>query len=606
MAAKEETNRAPLLQADLYLFPKSKSLYDVRLYEKGLHYKLKTDTTGFGEVIDIGDVVGCHVMKGRTVDDYMAYFGIYSYPYRRKLLGQSVRKRQTVTFCVSTHGTFNKNKEIADNWRTKILGQIHTGMTLIPQNKKYLILLNPFSGPGKALQLFREKIAVMLGESEMPYELIITEYANHARNIMKLLTLSEWAGVIIVSGDGLIFEVVNGLMERDDWREAIKLPIGALPGGSSNALCCALNFRAGEPYLENIVLHSTFVLLKQDIMPADLVHVENSQQKLYSFLSTCWGFVADIDIDSEKYRGIGAARFKLTALAKIIKLKQYHGKVSFLPAKPYTTCKQHTFSGKDDTHNFAAAACQTDKTWDEIYGELSNYGKDEVNPKDQSLPHTDEQSEVTKSSSVIDAEMKEQLEDINKQSAQVAAGDQFSSDRLLDVPFTGNTDHPTDELSTQNHNRGYNPTSYSPISEQDSNCGKENCNLLVGLGEKLPDNWVTIEDDFILVVASYQSHLAPDLCPCPKARFDDGMIYLSLMRSGISRTALLNILGSMDVSHQQSSYIEDIPCYAFRIEPATDEGRMTVDGELVNTEAIQGQILPKMMNLIACDECEDI
>ena len=32
------------------------------------------------------------------------------------------------------------------------------------------------------------------------------------------------------------FQVVNGLMEREDWEAAIKVPIGMLPTGSGNAL----------------------------------------------------------------------------------------------------------------------------------------------------------------------------------------------------------------------------------------------------------------------------------------------------------------------------------------------------------------------------------
>ena len=34
-------------------------------------------------------------------------------------------------------------------------------------------------------------------------------------------------------------------MERDDWEEAIKMPLTALPGGSGNALACSLNYYAG-------------------------------------------------------------------------------------------------------------------------------------------------------------------------------------------------------------------------------------------------------------------------------------------------------------------------------------------------------------------------
>ena len=34
-------------------------------------------------------------------------------------------------------------------------------------------------------------------------------------------------------------QVINGLMEREDWESAIKTPIGMLPLGSGNALCAA-------------------------------------------------------------------------------------------------------------------------------------------------------------------------------------------------------------------------------------------------------------------------------------------------------------------------------------------------------------------------------
>jgi len=40
-------------------------------------------------------------------------------------------------------------------------------------------------------------------------------------------------------------QVVNGLMDRPDWKDAIKFPIGCLPGGSGNALSCAISYSAG-------------------------------------------------------------------------------------------------------------------------------------------------------------------------------------------------------------------------------------------------------------------------------------------------------------------------------------------------------------------------
>ena len=42
-----------------------------------------------------------------------------------------------------------------------------------------------------------------------------------------------------------ILQVINGLMSRPDWQDAMKLPVGCIPGGSGNALSCAINYSAG-------------------------------------------------------------------------------------------------------------------------------------------------------------------------------------------------------------------------------------------------------------------------------------------------------------------------------------------------------------------------
>ena len=37
-----------------------------------------------------------------------------------------------------------------------------------------------------------------------------------------------------IPGDGIVFEVFNGLMKREDHAEAIKIPLAIIPGGSGN------------------------------------------------------------------------------------------------------------------------------------------------------------------------------------------------------------------------------------------------------------------------------------------------------------------------------------------------------------------------------------
>jgi sphingosine kinase len=59
-----------------------------------------------------------------------------------------------------------------------------------------------------------------------------TKYQLHAKEIVRSMDVSKYDGIVCVSGDGILVEVVNGLLEREDWKTAIKLPIGMVPAGS--------------------------------------------------------------------------------------------------------------------------------------------------------------------------------------------------------------------------------------------------------------------------------------------------------------------------------------------------------------------------------------
>lgn len=39
----------------------------------------------------------------------------------------------------------------------------------------------------------------------------------------------------------LSIQVINGLMDREDWEQAIRTPLGILPGGSGNALAASVH-----------------------------------------------------------------------------------------------------------------------------------------------------------------------------------------------------------------------------------------------------------------------------------------------------------------------------------------------------------------------------
>ncbi|XP_078610113.1 sphingosine kinase 2-like [Branchiostoma floridae x Branchiostoma japonicum] len=336
-----------ILQDDLTVFPHSKTAYRVQLTREHIQYA-RTQGKPRERRILLSDVVGCHCLRGRHESDSAAYFCIYAYPLRKKVItGDWTRHRVCTTFRVKTTDDHSENHAQAERWRIAVkcllaghsIGpQTALEARLLPPSPRLLILINPFGGQGKAQQIFRERVVSMLGESDISFNMVVTERSGHAHDLMRDLEVSQWSGVVVVSGDGLIYEVINGLMDRPDWEEAIKMPIGLIPGGTGNALCCSVNYLLDEPFESaDQVLHSTFVLCKSVVSgssyPMDLVSVQTKSSRIFSFLHISWGFISDIDIGSEKYRYLGDARFFVGLVQRLFDLRKYPGHVSYLPVK---------------------------------------------------------------------------------------------------------------------------------------------------------------------------------------------------------------------------------------------------------------------------------
>lgn len=163
---------------------------------------------------------------------------------------------------------------------------------------------------------------------------IMTERAGHAYDIVnKDLKQGDYDGIVTVSGDGLIHEVVNGLYRRNDCLQLMSsMTIGFIPGGSANGLVKAVLHRSGEEYS---VESAAFVVGKGRQIKMDLTEIdaEYQREKIYSFLCVFWGILADCDINSEVIRCVGPARFTLWGIYRVMCMKRYAGSVFYTGSK---------------------------------------------------------------------------------------------------------------------------------------------------------------------------------------------------------------------------------------------------------------------------------
>ena len=67
----------------------------------------------------------------------------------------------------------------------------------------------------------------------------MTTHGKHAQEAVAKLSLDEYDAIVVLSGDGLVHEVLNGYASHAEPAKAFRMPISPIPTGSGNGL--ALN-----------------------------------------------------------------------------------------------------------------------------------------------------------------------------------------------------------------------------------------------------------------------------------------------------------------------------------------------------------------------------
>ncbi|KAI9339299.1 ATP-NAD kinase-like domain-containing protein [Obelidium mucronatum] len=195
----------------------------------------------------------------------------------------------------------------------------------IPPRKPIFMFVNPFGGVKEAVKIFDSVILPMLETAGIPYERKDTEFMGQAEKIMQTIDVTKYSAFISVSGDGVLHEVINGMMSRRDWRAARLVPVGTIGAGSSNAM----NANLGHHFPAYGVLS----IIKETTRPMDLISCtfHKSKKVVYSHLNMAWAYIADLDIESDQFRWIGREKTTLSALNRLIRLRKYRAHVGILP-----------------------------------------------------------------------------------------------------------------------------------------------------------------------------------------------------------------------------------------------------------------------------------
>lgn len=320
-------------------------------------FQAKASFAGHQRVSDARLSLGTHELtihapKGsdnNTTPIQVPYSCIYGYETSTdKATGENYKNKVIVHY-VAFSGPDLRNPSAAKRTTAQLLFErtedadrfIQTARDLgaFPTPRRILLLVNPNGGVGKAKRISDTVVKPMLQHSGLTVKEQYTEYGRHAVDIASKVNLDEVDSLVVVSGDGVLHEVINGLLSRPDWDRARKKSIGIVPAGSGNAIAASLGI------VSQFV--ATLTVIRGETSKLDIFSLSQlNRPKIYSMLSFSWGMMADADIESDNYRWLGPLRFDVAGFIRMIRLRRYPGKVYVLPPKhqqnPSTTEQQLT------------------------------------------------------------------------------------------------------------------------------------------------------------------------------------------------------------------------------------------------------------------------
>ncbi|KAK6063005.1 diacylglycerol kinase catalytic domain-containing protein [Seiridium cupressi] len=190
------------------------------------------------------------------------------------------------------------------------------------RKKRAKVLVNPHAGPGGADKIWEHEVKPLFDAARMNLDIVRTKYSGEAVGICENLDIDAYDIVVPCSGDGLPYEVFNGLGKRPDARRALKqLAVAHIPCGSGNAMSCNLygSHKAGPAAL---------AIIKGVKTPMDLMSITQGDRRILSFLSQSFGIVAECDLGTENMRWMGAARFNVGIVQRIFTKRTWPAEVS--------------------------------------------------------------------------------------------------------------------------------------------------------------------------------------------------------------------------------------------------------------------------------------
>lgn len=215
--------------------------------------------------------------------------------------------------------------------------------TLQTRPRHILMFVNPYGGKRVAMDIYNKVAKPLFQMAEVDVSLVVTQRQNQVTDIIMNNYLEQYDGIVCCGGDGTFNELYNGLVRREIVQSGTsekrlmdlelpkpRIPIGVIPGGSTNTISYCMN---GTDDVKTAVLN--VVLGKVEGMDLSSVHRNDESRELLRLYASVmsYGFLGDVSKEAEHYRSLGPKRYDYVGFKKFLKNAGYEAEIRILVDK---------------------------------------------------------------------------------------------------------------------------------------------------------------------------------------------------------------------------------------------------------------------------------
>lgn len=180
--------------------------------------------------------------------------------------------------------------------------------------KRILIAANTRSARGKGAEILREAQRGM-AQHGAHCEVLVSQHGGHIFEALPARLDEPWDAVVALGGDGTLFQVLNCCLKHEGFHS----PLGLIPAGTGNSFSKEFRDQPAKPAWQRVLEGAPVPV---DVLHCRLAGPENWHGRDYYFINVMGlGFVSEVNINSQRFKRLGAISYVLGLLVTLKKFQ---------------------------------------------------------------------------------------------------------------------------------------------------------------------------------------------------------------------------------------------------------------------------------------------